>query len=256
MARCADSSVDHEGNAGKIGAHGAQRVGIGEAAAGSDGSTPGHQDAAARRHEPLGRAEVLGGVGKDLEPLRAQGFGRFDKAEEVWLQRVVVGDDFELDPRRFEKFPRHVRRGDRFARRAAARGVRQHAHAQRADQFQEAFAGAPPRLFAAQGHGDDAGARSLHGIGHDLRRGIKRRAEQQARPDLRPVDGQRAGPRPEAEQVGFARVHGTNLGLLAPARNKRLRKRVAAVAGSGRLSTPWPSQGTAASSTKMAKMTR
>ncbi len=65
----------------------------------------------------------------------------FDEADHVGLQRVIVGDHFELDPGRAEQFARELRRGHGLAHAAAARGVRQHGDVEFADQRPERIAG-------------------------------------------------------------------------------------------------------------------
>ena len=67
-----------------------------------------------------------------------------DQTEQIGLQGVVVGDHFELDPIGAEQLARHLRGGDRFFRRAAAGGVRQHAAAELLDQSPETLTGAGP----------------------------------------------------------------------------------------------------------------
>ena len=115
------------------------------------GARPGHQQLAAGAQQALGNAQILGAIGEDLEPVAAEHARGFDKTEHIGLQRVVVGDDLKLDPIRLEQLSRHLRRGNRLARRMAAGRVWQDARAQALHQLPKALAGArlPSRFRGA-----------------------------------------------------------------------------------------------------------
>ena len=134
--------IDDQRDVGEIGAQRLQRVFVDEAARRADRRGPRHQHGAAGGDQALGRAQIFGRVGQHLEALGAERGRGLDQAEQIGLQGVVIGDDFELDPVRAEQLARHVRRGDRFLGRAAAGGVGQHAAAELLDQRPEALAGA------------------------------------------------------------------------------------------------------------------
>ena len=176
------------GDAGEVVAHGAQRVGVGEAAAGADRRAPRHQQLAAGGEQALGGAEVLGRIGEQLEAALIELDGRLDQAEQVGLQGVVVGDHLELQPIGFEHLARHLGGGDGLLRRAAAGGVGQHVHAEVGDQLHEALAGLAAGLLAAQRDGDDVGAGGGDGAGQHVGGGILRGAEQEARSQLHAVE--------------------------------------------------------------------
>src|SRR5205814_6611821 len=86
-----------------------------------------------------------------------------------------------------------LRRGDRLPWGAAASGVGHYAHAQPLDQLEEAHARVATGLLAAHRHGEDARARSLDGVAHDLRRGVACRSQQQPRGNLDAIKGERLG---------------------------------------------------------------
>src|SRR5215469_13224324 len=90
-----------------------------ESATGADGRAPRHEHAAAGGEQSLRDHQVLGGVGKDLEALGAEGARRLGEAEHIRLQRVVLADNLELDPWRAEYLARHVRRRNRLLDRMA-----------------------------------------------------------------------------------------------------------------------------------------
>ena len=206
LARQAEAGVDHQRHAGQSRPQQAQAVDVVEPAAGADRRAPRHQQLAARRQQAFGHHEVLGCVGEDLEALRGQLAGRFDEAEDFGLERVVVGDDLEFDPRRAENFARHQRGGDRFLGGVAAGRIGQHGDAEIADHFQEPLAGAAARLFAAQRHRHDASARGPHALGHYGGRGIERGADHHARGQRRAVEHQRI-----VGEVGVARRVGVHV---------------------------------------------
>ena len=112
--------------------------------------------------QPLRHHQILGGVGEDLEALRAQDARGLGKPEDIRLQRVVFADHFEFDPGGREYLARHVRGRHRFLDRVAAGGVRQHAHAELTNERPETLAGALAARLTPQRHGHDLGARGTH----------------------------------------------------------------------------------------------
>ena len=70
----------------------------------TDRRAPRHQHLAPRLDQPLGDDQIFGHVRKDRETVVAQNPRRFDKAENIRLQRVGVADHFELDPIRSRIF--------------------------------------------------------------------------------------------------------------------------------------------------------
>ena len=219
MRRRADAGIDDQRHRREVLPERLQRIGVGEPAAGADRRAPRHQHLAARRDQPLGGNQVLGGVGEHLEAVLGERRGRFDQAEQVGLQRVVVADHLELDPVRAEQLARHLRGGDRLLGRAAAGRVGHDAQAERLDQLEEALARSGPGALAAYGDGHDRGARGLDGARHHLRRGIAGRADEQPRGDLGAVKRERLA------AAGFNRVHGpipsiAALSLSQPAKSR------------------------------------
>ena len=106
----ADSGIDDERDIGEIGAERLERVLVDQPARRTDRRGPWHQHGAARGDQALGGAQILGGIGKNLEAVgRERGRG-LDQAEQVGLQRVVIGDHFELDPIGAEQLARHLAR--------------------------------------------------------------------------------------------------------------------------------------------------
>ena len=93
----------------------------------ADRRGPRHHHLAAGIDQPHRDAEIFGAIGKHLKAVLDQDRGGFDQADHVGLQRVVVGDHFELDPGRAEQFARELCGGHGLAHAAAAGGVRQHA---------------------------------------------------------------------------------------------------------------------------------
>ena len=216
MRGCADARIDDERHCREIFAQGFQRIAVGEAAPGADRRAPRHQDLAARSHQALGCDQVLGGVGKDLEPVLAEDGRGLDQAEQIGLQRVVVADHLELDPVGSEQLAGHLRGGDGLLRRAAACGVGQHAHAKLLDEVEEALAAvAGSRHLAAQRDRDDGRTRGCHGLAHDLRRGIARGADQQARRHLHAIEAERF----QRDLPGIMDIHGGSLSAALPRRH-------------------------------------
>ena len=125
VARRADPGIDDEGHAWEIGPHGLQTEAIVETAARADGRTPRHQHLATGGEQTIGGAKILGRVGKHLEAVAGQRAGRLDEPKQIRLQRVVIGDDFELHPIGAEHLARHLGGGDRFLGRATAGCIRQ-----------------------------------------------------------------------------------------------------------------------------------
>ena len=76
--------------------------------------------------------------GSTLKPSRISLRGRFDQADRIGLQRVVVADQFELDPLGLEDFARHMRGGHRFVDGLAARRIRQQRDAVALEHVEEA----------------------------------------------------------------------------------------------------------------------
>jgi hypothetical protein len=106
---------------------------------------PRHQHPAARPQQPPGDHEVLGGVGKPGN-LRAQNAGRFREAKHVRLQRVVLADHLQFDPRAANTCAPWGR-----VTAPSPNGTRpywQHLHAKVADQGPESPAGTPPPRLA------------------------------------------------------------------------------------------------------------
>ena len=181
------------GTSGKYSRSVFKRIGVGKAATRADRRTPGHQHLAADGHQALGNNQVLGGVGKDLEAVLDEDCRSLDQPEGIGLQGVVVADHLELDPVGGEQLACHLRGGDRFFGRAAARRVWQDTHPETLDEVEEALAGCAARHLPAQGNRDDRCARCRHRIAHDLGRGKARRADEQARGHLDAVKVERLG---------------------------------------------------------------
>ncbi|GCC43865.1 hypothetical protein chiPu_0027953, partial [Chiloscyllium punctatum] len=180
MRRRAQAGIDHQRDVGQAVAQKFQRVAVGDAFGAADWSCPRHHHLAAGFDQARGDREILGAIGEHFKAVLDQDSGGLDQADDVGLQRVVVGDHLELDPGRAEQFARELGSGDRLAHAAAARGVRQHGDAELADQGPERIAGLAASGFTAERYGDDAGAGGADRVLHDRRRGVERRADQQA----------------------------------------------------------------------------
>ena len=141
-----------ERHVGEVLAQGAERIGVGEAAAGADRRAPRHQHLATGRQQALGRDQILGRVGKDLEAV----LGRALPAASTRPNRSGCSvSSLPITSSLIQSVPNSSRAICAVViaslRRAAAGGVGQHAHAQRLDQIEEALAGvarAPSRAAA------------------------------------------------------------------------------------------------------------
>src|SRR5262249_56343047 len=105
----------------------------------------GHKHIAASGGELFGGAQIFGGVGENLETIGGEKGSGLDQAEQLRLQRVVIGDDLELDPLGAEQLACHLRGGDGFLGSVAAGRVGKNAHAKLLDQLPEALTGTRAR---------------------------------------------------------------------------------------------------------------
>ena len=146
----AQTGIDHQRDVGQPVAQQFERVAVDDPLGAADRRCPRHHHLAAGIDQPHRDAEILGAIGEYFKAVLDQDAGRFDQPDHVGLQRVVVGDHFQLDPGRGEQFARQLCGGDRLADAAAAGGVRQHRDIELADQRPERIAGlAAGRLRAA-----------------------------------------------------------------------------------------------------------
>ncbi len=170
--------------------HRDKRCRIDEPARRTDGRGPGHQHLATGLQQLFGDDEIGGRVGEDLESIRAKLARGLDQREDIRLQRVVMADNLKLHPVGREEIARHPRRQHGLFRGVAAGCVGQDMNAETADHFKELSAAPAARRLAAERHGDDLRARRADCLFHDGGRGVARRAEQQARGELRAVKRQ------------------------------------------------------------------
>ena len=98
VRRGADPGIDDELHIREVGSEARQRRRIREPASAADRRAPRHDDLAPDALQALGDGKILGCIGKDLEAFSCESACRFDESEDIGLQRVVVADDFELDP--------------------------------------------------------------------------------------------------------------------------------------------------------------
>ncbi|KUM26236.1 hypothetical protein AU467_23015 [Mesorhizobium loti] len=164
--------IHNQRNAGEMSAHRAQRHDVDRPESRSDRRAPWHQNLAARLKQPFGDDEVVRGIGEYRKAIFAEDARGIDQAEHVRLERVMVADHFELDPRRAKNLARHLRGRDGFLHGMTAGGVRQDPHAERVDQRPEFFAAPAASHFTAQRDRHHRGARRLRSIGEDGRRRI------------------------------------------------------------------------------------
>ena len=130
--------------------------------------------------QALRNDQVVGRVGEHREAVTRELVRCVDGRERVGLQRVVVADHFELDPRGAENLARHLRQRDRLLCAVAAGGVGQDPAAERADALPKAVAAAVLGLQAAQAHRQHLRAACAHRVGQALQRWVLGGAEHQA----------------------------------------------------------------------------
>jgi hypothetical protein len=181
VARRANPGIDHERNVGQPLAQKFQRVRIDDALGAADRRRPWHYHPAAGIHQPHRDRQIFRAIGKHLEAILDQELRGFDEAEHIRLQRIVVSDDFQFDPGCRKQFTREFCGGHRLAHAAATGGVRQHGDAEFADQRPKGVAGFSSGSLPPQRYGHDLGGGTADRRLHDRRRGIERRADQQAR---------------------------------------------------------------------------
>ena len=96
MGRRAETGIDDQRRFREICAERFQRRFVHETARGSDRRGPGHQHLATSSNQTLGRAQIVRGVGQHFEAFGAEHGRRLHQAEQLRLQRVVIGDDLAV----------------------------------------------------------------------------------------------------------------------------------------------------------------
>ena len=123
-----------------------------------------------RRHD-----RVVAGVAQDLEAVLNELARRFERADGVGQQRLLIVEHFELDPvlagvvQLVQQFPAQAGDAHRVLRGEAACGVGQDRIPVGVDEVQERLAFLVDEAFAADGDGDNLGPRSVQA---GLHRGV------------------------------------------------------------------------------------
>ena len=98
VRRQAQAGIDQHRHVEALAQH-LQGVGVDGAAARADGRGPGHDGLAAHIDQALAQHQVFGAVGQHVEAVAHQLLGGGHQVQRVGLQRVVVANHLELDPR-------------------------------------------------------------------------------------------------------------------------------------------------------------
>ena len=89
---------------------------------------PRHQRLTACIEQAAAGNQIFGAIRQHFEAIFNQDFRRFDELEYIRLQRVIIADEFELDPIGIKHFARHLRSGHGFLHTLTACGIGQHRH--------------------------------------------------------------------------------------------------------------------------------
>ena len=125
-----------------------QPIAIDNPQPGANRRSPWHQHLTASIEQPVGKNNILGGVGKYLEPVLTQLPRRRYQLERIWLQRIGMANHFQLDPVCFKQLTRHLRGGDSLIGRVTTGGVWQNLYIKLAHQPPEPFASGLPGSLA------------------------------------------------------------------------------------------------------------
>src|SRR6266704_4400353 len=168
----ANAGIHNHGNFGNAFTKDAEVRGILHAKAGADGCSERHNSGGARVDEFTGGDKIVVRVRENDETFLDKNARRFDKLLSVWEKRLLIANDFELDPIRKAHFSGKPRSADSFVGGVTGSRVRENKNLFAVDVVQQRFFAAVGEIHAADGNGDHVRAGGGVRAGHFLKAAI------------------------------------------------------------------------------------